>query len=203
MDYNQYKNSRNMTWQLLIKHNINKLPVKISKICEAENIKIFSYSQAESIIKQLNLENFCNESDGFTMDGMIFYNQNCSVARQRFTVAHELGHIVLGHTQNNTLVNREISPYDNPLEMAANVYASRLLAPACVLRGIGVTNYKQIQELCNISETAAKFRMERMQQLYNREQEFLKKYGKSCFLLSPLERKVFEQFDKFIKLHKL
>lgn len=60
---------------------------------------------------------------------VIFVSSNVSRARQRFTTAHELGHILLGHVGRYKLVNREPDPRDTPIEQAANVFASRLLAP--------------------------------------------------------------------------
>ncbi len=203
MDYSGYKDSRDMSWKVLIDNDVNSLPVRISDICKNMGISLINFSKVSDLIRYMDTNEDHTDDDGFSIGNKIFYNNNCSVERRRFTIAHELGHIMLGHTQIANLANKEISPNDNPLETAANVFASRLLAPACVLWGIGVTNYRQIQALCNISEAAAKFRMERMQQLYNREKEFLQKRGKSCFLLSPLERKVFEQFSAYIFANKL
>ena len=124
-----------------------------------------------------------------------------SIPRQRFTVAHELGHCLLH--KGNGLYNREPSENDNPVEQEANVFASRILAPACVLWGIGVTSAKQISDICNISTQSAEFRWERLQELYDREQQFILKYGKSCFLQSPLERMVYNQFRDFIRKYSL
>lgn len=39
---------------------------------------------------------------------------------------------------------RDPAPTDDPKEQAVNVFAARLLAPAIVLRDIGVTNAEQI-----------------------------------------------------------
>ena len=203
MDYSSYKESRDMTWKELINNNINSLPIKINTICKNRGISLISYSKGADLIRYINNGEKYVSNDGFSIGNKIFYNEKCSAERTRFTIAHELGHIMLGHTQSPALINREISPDDSPLETAANVFASRLLAPACVLWGIGVTDYHQIQALCSISETAARFRMERIDQLYEREQEFLKRYDKSCFLISPLERQVYEMFAEYIAAHKL
>lgn len=102
-----------------------------------------------------------------------------------------------------TTVNREPNDKDNPIEQAANVFASRLLAPACVLWGLKVKSAEEIVQYCNISMQSAEFRMERMNELYEREEEFLRTRGKSCFLLSPLERKVYNQFKEYIDKNKL
>lgn len=88
---------------------------------------------------------------------------------------------------------REPDPGDNPIEQAANVFASRLLAPACVLWGCGVQSAEDIERLCDISRAAAEFRWTRMQELYRRQR----------FLTSPLERLVYAQFEDYIKGHRL
>ena len=90
------------------------------------------------------------------------------------------------------MLNREPSLEDDPLEQAANVFASRLLAPACVLWGCNMQSAAEIAQLCGISQTAAEFRWERLQLLYQR--------GK--FLTSPLERQVYAQFRPYIDAHR-
>ena len=190
MDYSKYKQSRDFAWQILLEHDIRELPVKVSSICKSLGITIISYEKGKDIIAAAELSRQCNDNDGFSFRNVIFYNQNCTVDRQRFTVAHELGHIVM-HTEG--LYNREPSPNDNPIEHEANVFASRLLAPACVLWGLGVTTPEQISEICGISLTAAEFRMERMDVLYKRNK----------FLISPLERQIYKQFLPYINKNKL
>jgi Zn-dependent peptidase ImmA (M78 family) len=107
-------------------------------------------------------------------------------------VAHELGHILLGHVGEYHLVNREPSPHDDPIEQEANGFAARLLAPACVLWGCGASSAEEIAALCDISMAAARYRWERMQILLERDK----------FLRSPLERKVYKRFSKYIKLYR-
>lgn len=100
------------------------------------------------------------------------------------------------------LKNREPADGDAAVEQAANVFASRLLAPACVLWGCGVHTPEQIAALCSISLPAARFRAARMAELYERERAFLMTRGRSCFLLSPLERQVYEAFADYIAAHR-
>ena len=133
------------------------------------------------------------ESDGASTiingTARIFVSNLCSTERKRFTVAHELGHILLGHVGEYELVNREPSASDNPIEQAANVFASRILAPACVLWALNAQTPEEIAALCKISHQSAQFRAKRMALLYER--------GK--FLSSPLERCVYAQFADFIR----
>jgi len=183
MNYNNYKKSRDLSWNVLIQENVCELPVNIISLCYQLDIKVKYY-----------IPN--NDSDGqslFVKDcPIILVNKNCSNQRKRFTIAHELGHILLGHVGKFELVNREPSSADNPIEQEANIFASRLLAPACVLWGCGVTSSDQIVQLCDISKQAADFRMERMKILYQRNK----------FLISPLERQVYNQFRSFISDHQ-
>lgn len=201
MDYKKYQKSRDLSWQILLDHDITCLPVKVSGICKALHIRTIKYSDGIKNIKDFDQYAKPEQNDGFSYKNSIFYNDQCSIPRQRFTVAHELGHILLHG--GNGLYNREPSESDNPIEQEANVFASRLLAPACVLWGLGATSAQQISELCNISLQSAEFRMKRMNELYEREKRFLNMYNKSCFLMSELERKVYRQFSKYIQQNHL
>lgn len=195
MDYSKYKKSRNLSWQILLNHNITSLPVQVSIICQNLGIPIVSYSDGAEIIKRFDLQDECT-NDGFTFENTIFFNDNCTVGRQRFTAAHELGHILLHDGKG--IYNREPNSKDIPIEQEANVFASRLLAPACVLWGLHITTAEEISNICDISITAAQFRLQRLMQLYQREREYIDKYGKSCFLMSSLEQQVFNNFKKYI-----
>lgn len=183
MNYRDYQNSRDLAWRVLINENVRELPVMVVRLCKQMGIRVVYFAPE-------------TDSDGFStiVDGQatIFVSDRCSRERQRFTVAHELGHIFLGHVGQYELVNREPDPGDNPIEQAANVFASRLLAPACVLWALDARTPEQIAGLCRISRRAAEFRAERMAVLYQR--------GK--FLSSPLERQVYQQFRDFIDQNK-
>ncbi|MDD4715907.1 MAG: ImmA/IrrE family metallo-endopeptidase [Oscillospiraceae bacterium] len=204
MEYQQYQKARDKVWELLLKHGCRELPIQVSQICKKEKITLLSYGRAAPVIAALGLEAHC-ENDGFTAvvetRPLIFYNERCTVQRQRFTVAHELGHLFLGHVSRGafTIQNREPEPDDQPAEQEANVFAARLLAPACVLWGMHARSPEDIARLCDISRQSAAFRARRMELLYRREQVFLQRFHSSCFLRSSLERQVYEQFLDFIR----
>ena len=184
MNYKDYQGARDAVWKLLIDLNIRALPVKPGAICKALGIQIRFYTPTDG-----------NDGMSFIVDGMptILVSDQVPVARQRFTAAHELGHILLGHVGRYELVNREPSPKDNPIEQAANVFASRLLAPACVLWGCHANTPEQIAALCGISMEAAGYRAQRMKLLYQRNR----------FLSSPLEKQVYQQFADYIAANRL
>lgn len=183
MNYKNYQKSRDLAWKVLLQENVTELPVNVVALCRQMGIRVQYFTPTDG-------------NDGYSTIflGMprIFVSKDCTPERQRFTIAHELGHILLGHVGEADLVNREPAPGDNPIEQEANVFASRLLAPACVLWALDIREPEEIAALCRISLQSAGFRAERMKLLYARDR----------FLSSPMERKVYEQFAEFIARKK-
>ena len=194
MEYSQYKQARDAAWEILIRCNVQELPVRVSGGCSKLGFALYSYEHGAKLIELFGLKQQCLICDGFTKLShgkyYVFYNEQNPPPRIRFTIAHEIGHIVLGHlhAEGITTANREPNISDSPIEFQANIFASRLLAPACVLHALNAVTPEQIAELCDISLTSASFRAERMNLLNRRN-----KYG-----LSPLERKAQNQFERFI-----
>ncbi len=198
MLYQNYKIARNKAWKVLIECQINKLPLNLMEIIKFYNIKIKYYSQS-NYIKTLNYE--IQKGDGFSRiengQKIIYFNdKKGSKVRRRFTIAHELGHCLLGHLKDNNKTfyrNSEIDLPNNSIEeMQANVFARDILMPAIILHCTNCINYKDIMKLCNVSETSAKIREERMKIL---EQ-------KSKFCLNNSEKQVFNNFVNFIEMYK-
>ena len=184
MNYGQYKNARNASWQCLIDYRISNLPVKVSQIAKQADIVLLNNS-AVNLLSE-------NES-GITLmqdDKLyIIYADEQSPQRCRFTIAHELGHIFLGHLFAK---NGKGFVITDDAEHSANVFARDLLAPACVLHEMQAINAAAIANLCDISLEAATYRAERMAELERR----------NAFYLHPLERQVKEQFADFINKKK-
>ena len=152
--------------------------------------------------QKLEMEDTIQENDAFSVGGIVFYDDTKPITRQRFSIAHELGHILLHDVDGATVFNREPTPDDDPLEHEANVFASRVLAPLCILNGIGVSSAEEIAELCRISVTAATVRWERLCKIRERDRDMRSRTGRGTFLMSPLERQVFENFSGYIEKNK-
>lgn len=212
--YKAYKIPRDMAWTVLFKYQIDTLPIDIRSLCNQIGIVLHSYASGKNLIAQYRLQPFTS-LDGFSTmlknNYVVFYNQDVRpVGRIRFTVCHEIYHIIIGDVRKNTVACRDFVTCwnhverlpTNPVERAANIFASRLLAPACVLHALGLRKADEIANLCGLSHTAASIRAQRMETLYRREQQFLQQIGRSCFGQSPKERLVLQQFDAFIQKYK-
>lgn len=185
MNYGKYKNARNTAWRCLIDYKISSLPVKVSQIAKQANFVLLKNSAVNLLTD--------NESGTTLMQNdklYIIYADEQSPQRCRFTIAHELGHIFLGHLftedGNGFLITDDA-------EHSANVFARDLLAPACVLHELHALTAAAIAVLCDISLEAATYRAERIAELEQR----------NAFYLHPLELQVKKQFADFINKKSL
>ena len=187
MDYGKYKNARNASWQCILDYKINKLPVMVTDIiAKSDNTRIYKNSD----VNKLQI----GESGKTIFHNNIFeivYNDTENSRRCRFTIAHELGHIFLGHLLINTPEYKTFAIREDN-ESEANVFARDLLAPACVLHELKVFTARDIANLCNISLEAATYREKRMRELEMR----------NAWYLHPMEKQVYNQFETFIKNKK-
>lgn len=173
MHYEIYKNARDASWRFLLHHKICGLPVDLKLIVSDMGI----------VVKKDDDRVLCADERGRTINvngNIRIIVRDDPIPQKRYTIMHEIGHIVLGHIESDGRSDVD--------EYAAERFAIGVLAPACVLWGLGIQTAEEIADLCNISITSAKIREKRMQELYARNK----------FLTSPLERQVFQQFSDFI-----
>lgn len=207
--YKRYTEIRDADWQLILDLKIKKLPVKISEVLTALGIEVHTYKDNYKMLIEFGLKKQMKTCDAFTLflNGkyMIFYDETKSTKRIRFTLAHELSHIILGSgftkMSSGLLVSTRTSePTENdaPEETEANMFAARLLAPSCVLHELKLFTVEEIMKYCDITETAAKFKRKRMMLLEKRNERFLRERGHGCYYISPLEQEVRQQFDDYI-----
>lgn len=89
----------------------------------------------------------------------IAYNTNHATTRKRFTVAHEIGHIMLGHTSCG-----QGSSSSSPLEVEANQFAAELLMPLALLKETMKTHttVSTLAHQCWVSKDAMSHRVMEM-----------------------------------------
>lgn len=87
----------------------------------------------------------------------VFLNGSQPVTRQRFTLAHELGHHRLGHAAVVDGVKEVDGTSKDPLEQQANAFAGEFLAPDHALRGWMEANQQPLIDLVVLCRIASWF----------------------------------------------
>ena len=192
MRYSLYQQARNLSWKVLQEMGIQNFPIHLGEICKFYNIKTIPYSKFtlwELVDPQ------AKQGDGISLKTggqyyIVFNDEIQHAGRIRFTLAHEIGHILLGHVENITFYrNSEMDSDTDEREVQANIFARDLLMPATVLSALNLNTSAEISLLCNVSMQSAEIRAKRLVELDQR--------GK--FHIHPLERAVSIQFAEFIK----
>ena len=185
MYYGAYKGVRDGAWMCLFDYKIDRLPVDVVRIARESGIKIVK----NSVVNELSSgENGRSYYDG--ENWIIVYDDSAPVSRARQTVAHELGHIFLGHELEfvNESHIRMFSTIKNN-EKQADMFAERILCPSCVLWGCGLSETDEIIGACHVTEQMAKKRSKRLKTLLKRDK----------FLSSVLEQRLYENFREYIE----
>lgn len=133
-------------------------PVDLVYIASQNNIEI-EYVDEE--------DEYCGEIDMDVSPILIKVNKNHAETRQRFTIAHELGHYFLGHGSRNRIVDKRSNMYSyDPIEYMANDFASKLLMPGIfidfLLENKRVTTVNDIAREFYVSPEAAKIRCKKL-----------------------------------------
>ena len=190
--YDTYKEARDKSWCFLLESGACALPLPLSAICQKRGITLMLDTKGLYLTDSDKGVTFKTPEGKFC----ILLNPADSIPVRRYTTAHELGHIYLNHPMYDGRYGRTFgiqkTATQDPIEYQAERFAINILAPACVLYGLGIHTAEDIAKVCNISLSSARIRAERMSILYQRKK----------FLTSPLERKVFEAFEDFIKSNK-
>lgn len=124
MRLKKYMEIRSKVRSILEKLNINEAPIPVEQVADLFSLKIIYYpkfpdSVSGTIIKDEDLH-------------AIGVNANHPRVRQRFTVAHELGHYIMGHDEAPILDDTFDKNSDK--EREANKFASELLMPYALLK---------------------------------------------------------------------
>lgn len=162
------KKIENRASSILSEFNITKAPVDIKAIVLKKGITIKPYDLGENVSGMLVIKGD---------EGIISYNPTESIVRQRFTMAHELGHFILHKKTQDVFVDKQFQVHfrnensatgqDNQ-ELEANSFAAAILMPKdLLLTEIKKHDFdlgdefamKELAKLFNVSLQAMTFRM--------------------------------------------
>ena len=152
----RYSHATKVAQKILKDAKINMPPVDLKKILANLNINLLSYSFPNKVsailLKEKNML-------------VVGVNSNQHQHRQRFSIAHEIGHYVLGHYKDIFVDFSEISEgrfdafdigHNKIQEQEANYFASELLMPSEMIKRDfeKIGNINEIINLYNVSKDA-------------------------------------------------
>lgn len=203
--YRRYQDARDAAWRTLLRFSARALPVDVRGIAAALGLSLHPFPDAQEeprlhalvsramgsancVSLRLGRAWHCFLSPGITEESHI-----------RFALAHELGHLILAHeTYAVSPGVRAFQGRENAADLiedprglddyAADIFAIRLLAPACVLQALGADTPARIGALCGLPPRASALRAERMTLLETR----------NAFFSHPLERQVYDRFRPYL-----
>lgn len=147
-----YEQIDRLVISFMLKNNLKDLPIDVIELAKANDWMVIPYSKIPNKLCGL-FEDIMYTDLGFTTcyknNYLIFYNDNIDVLTQRFTIAHEIGHIALEHF---------ISSDPTIREKEANTFAAKMLMPLGVIKACGVKSIYEIEYLCGVNYSIAKQR---------------------------------------------
>lgn len=118
--------ARGLARNLLTESDIQQPPIALGKIVERlkqqHDLTVYPWVFTE------NIDGIQIAQEGIVSIG---YNQLKHPHRQRFTIAHEIGHFLMGHTKRDELPDFNTK---DPREIEANHFAAELLIPMTFLK---------------------------------------------------------------------
>jgi Zn-dependent peptidase ImmA (M78 family) len=128
MDQNKETEIKNKIYQLI--KNVkceNIFPVPVEKIVKYLQYKLFKFVPNE---KTKDISGAVSHKQK-----AIYINNSDNIRRQFFTIAHEIGHIVLhGRNENFIDYRRDLDIGSNAKEFETNEFAAQLLMPAKIFQ---------------------------------------------------------------------
>ncbi len=147
--------------EYLVKNHITSTELSLDRmysLAEDAGCVIHTYASdvGHSLIEALNLSKFTvYKAFTFCAQGrtIILLDDQLSSSQKIFAIAHELGHLVCRHTSDCNVLGYSDDPaLASAQEMEADTFACQILAPACVLRAIGVTSPTALASMTSLGE---------------------------------------------------
>lgn len=200
----RYAHIKRIVNDIYIKLNITEFPIDIFQIISSfDNIKIVSYHQfmtdynltKEETFEILTSDEGCTDYHKAKDRYIIYYNDldYKSEERIKWTLTHELGHILCGHYCENTKIfSEDLSETEYKFkESEANHFTGLLLSNPIILNKLNVRSPYDIEIYCALSAQAAKYRFDN--------------YKKWCKhkIMNSSDRYILRNFQKYLNAQQL
>lgn len=149
----RYEEIKKIVVELFTELNLYDVPIDCFKICEMLGIVVIKYSDVKEekrkACKEFSKDGFCMEIEKNGQSVFyIYYDDSMYDRRIRFTIMHEIGHIVLYHTEHSDLAESE-----------ADFFARYSLAPPPIIHEYKPEDYYELANIFQISLECAMYAM--------------------------------------------
>ena len=151
LPYYRYEEIKYEVVSLFDKAELKLIPVDVCALAKFLNIKLIKFSELppnliraalalsnEGGLKFKMVDNQNNENQ------CILYNNSHPIGRQRFSILHEIGHVVLGHKQDSVLADAE-----------ADFFAKYAIAPPMLIDLIKPSDFMDVANAFGLSKECA------------------------------------------------
>lgn len=169
----RYEDIKQGIVEMYIDNGISTIPINVYDLCEHLGYILKPYSslgvdKANRLI-EINEDGFNRLEDGKVV---IYYNDTKLEGRVRFTIMHEIAHVIRKHKQYSELAEAE-----------ANWFAAYALCPPPIVDKLKITDYEDLISKFNITNSCA----------YNSMNRYIS-WKKRNVLLLEYEKKLIKQF---------
>lgn len=137
-----YNDVRAATLKVYQECNIHSFPLKCFEILQHYGLITHPYSSLGDELREYCMN---YSSDALYYKDKICYNDKQPKGRINFSLMHELGHMILKHSENHT----------PKMEQEANVFASHILAPRMAIHYASCKNLNDVANLFGMTKEAA------------------------------------------------
>ena len=144
----QYEEIKKIVVDLFVRFDVSCVPISGFELAHKRGITVIPYSAITESKRPLFLK---KSEDGFFIetnegDFRIYFNDQKDYGRVNHTLLHEIGHIVLGHTEESELADAE-----------ASFFAKFALVPPVLVHKLELDNPTDIANIFNVSYEAAHY----------------------------------------------
>ena len=147
----RYEEIKRTVVDTFVKYGVTCVPVNGFEIATKMGVKVIPYSSKDKRIQKLffkkSEDGFCVEKD----DGkwMILYNDHRDYGRINNTLLHEIGHIILDHSEDSELAEKEVK-----------FFAKYALVPPVLVHKLKLETPEEIAHVFAVSNEAAVYALD-------------------------------------------
>lgn len=152
----------------LVGNRVNSLPVTGELLKEMLGrlnweIVFFDLDDEAStrLLRELSILEFAEKYKAFSLQKdefrIVFVKKGLATDTTNYLLAHELGHIVMGHFSDTGILEKHNGcTYDEQQESDADEFARNILAPICILKKMHIKSIDELEQYTSLKNEALK-----------------------------------------------